>query len=142
MATACALPPAEPPPTLVTLGTCIVRAPLRVSVAGLKTYRTTALLLLEASATNTNLAPAGRPAKPGAGVATTACEAVLAAVPQLLVVKGGFAPGDGSTRQKPSTPSGTQKCPPPALLASHTPPRGSVSPLSTIAPSLAVVCPY
>src|SRR5712671_1633981 len=103
MASATVRPPPLPPPTKVGLGTCMVSAPLRVSVAGLKTNRTIATLLLDESATNTKRAPAGRPVMLAPAVATIACPAAFAAFWQLDVVHGGVAPGAESTRQIPST---------------------------------------
>src|ERR1043166_8363318 len=100
------------------------------------------MLLLEASGTKTNSAPAGNPLIVPAGVAITGCPAVLAAAWQFVSCHGGFPPGSGSIRQMPSTPSVCQKCPPGGVagvvLFNQTPPRGVVMFCKTIIPSVGV----
>src|SRR6476620_10815456 len=98
------------------------------------------MVLLDASATNMNCAPTGKPRIVAAGVAITGWLAVLAVVWQFVNCHGGLPPGRGSTRQIPSTPSVCQKWPPGGVagveLFNQTPPLGVVMFCSTMIPSV------
>src|SRR5579859_1139645 len=103
--------------------------------------RMTLTLLVDASGTNTNLAPAGSPARAAPdGVATIAWPADLAAPWQFVSCHGGLLPGAASMRQMPCTASGCHQWPPGATfgveLSSQTPPRGVVRAFSSMTPSV------